>query len=242
MRPDSAASPGGAPDSRRVLALIPAHNEASRIAPVVEGARRHLEVLVVDDGSADDTARVAETAGARVLRQPVNRGKGEALQAGFRRALAEGAAAVVTLDADGQHDPAEIPAFLAARERSGAELVIGVREFRDMPPARRLANLLGKRVLHWATGQEIPDNQSGYRLIGRRLMEAMLASEEPGFAFEVEMIVECAGRGWGIDWVPIRTIYGDEKSHINPVTHLARFVTLAVRIRRARGRVAAPAE
>jgi hypothetical protein len=65
-------------------------------------------------------------------------------------------------------------------------------------------------------------------------MEAMLASEEPGFAFEVEMIVECARRGWAIEWVPIRTIYGDEKSHINPVTHLARFLTLAVRIRRAR--------
>lgn len=221
-------TPGGA------LALIPAHNEAPRVAPVVEGARRHLDVLVVDDGSADDTAEVAEAAGAEVLRQPANRGKGEALKAGFRRALADGREAVVTLDADGQHDPAEIPAFLAARGRSGAELVIGVREFRDMPPARRLANLLGKQVLHWATGQEIPDNQSGYRLVGPRLMEAALASEEPGFGFEVEMIVECARRGWRIDWVPIRTIYGAEKSHINPLTHLGRFLRLAWRIRRAR--------
>lgn len=217
-----------------MFALIPAHNEAPRIAPVIEGARRHLSVIVVDDGSADDTAAVAEAAGAEVLRQPGNRGKGEALKAGFRRALAADAEAVVTLDADGQHDPAEIPAFLAAHERSGAELVIGVREFRDMPPARRLANLLGKQVLHWATGQEIPDNQSGYRLVGRRLMEAALASEEPGFGFEVEMIVECARRGWGIAWVPIRTIYGAEKSHINPLTHLGRFLRLAWRIRRAR--------
>ena len=217
------------------LALIPAHNEAPRIAPVVEGARRHLEVLVVDDGSADETARVAAAAGATVIGQPRNLGKGEALKAGFRRALAEGADAVVTLDADGQHDPAEIPAFLAARERTGAELVIGVREFRDMPPARRLANLLGKRVLRWATGREIPDNQSGYRLVGRRLMEVALASAEPGFGFEVEMIVECARRGWAIEWVPIRTIYGAEKSHINPLTHLGRFLRLAWRIRRARG-------
>lgn len=217
-----------------MFALIPAHNEAPRVAPVIEGARRHLPVIVVDDGSADDTAAVAEAAGAEVLRQPENRGKGEALKAGFRRALAADAEAVVTLDADGQHDPAEIPAFLAAHEGSGAELVIGVREFRDMPPARRLANLLGKQVLHWATGQEIPDNQSGYRLVGRRLMEAALASEEPGFGFEVEMIVECARRGWGISWVPIRTIYGAEKSHINPLTHLGRFLRLAWRIRRAR--------
>jgi glycosyltransferase involved in cell wall biosynthesis len=215
-----------------ILALIPAHNEAPRIGPVIEGAARHLPVLVVDDGSADATAAVAEAAGAKVIRQPGNLGKGEALRAGFRRALGDGAGAVVTLDADGQHDPAEIPAFLAARERTGARLVIGVREFRDMPPARRLANLLGKQVLRWATGREIRDNQSGYRLVDRALMEAMLESEEPGFGFEVEMIVECVRRRWDIEWVPIRTIYGEEKSHIHPITHLARFLTLAWRIRR----------
>lgn len=230
-----------------VLALIPAHNESPRIAAVVEGAARHLPVLVVDDGSADDTAAVAEAAGARVLRQPENLGKGEALKAGFRRALAEGAAAVVTLDADGQHDPAEIPAFLAARDRAtreggAVELVIGAREFGAMPPSRRLANTLGKQVLRWATGREIRDNQSGYRLVGRRLMEAMLASEEPGFGFEVVMIVECVRRGWAIEWVPIRTIYGAQKSHIHPVTHLALFLKLAWRIRRARGRGDRPAD
>jgi glycosyltransferase involved in cell wall biosynthesis len=215
-----------------IVALIPAHNEAPRIGPVIEGAARHLPVLVVDDGSADATAAVAEAAGAQVIRQPGNLGKGEALRAGFRRALGDGAAAVVTLDADGQHDPAEIPAFLAARERTGARLVIGVREFRDMPPARRLANLLGKQVLRWATGREIRDNQSGYRLVDRALMEAMLESEEPGFGFEVEMIVECVRRRWDIEWVPIRTIYGDEKSHIHPITHLGRFLTMAWKIRR----------
>jgi glycosyltransferase involved in cell wall biosynthesis len=218
----------------RVLALIPAHNEASRIAPVVEGAGKHLPVVVIDDGSTDDTASVAEAAGARVVRRSPNQGKGEALKAGFRSALAEGADAVLTLDADGQHDPAEIPAFLARMIPGGAvELVIGARSFREMPPPRRLANTLGKRVLRWATGREIADNQSGYRLVGRRLMEAMLASEEPGFGFEVEMIVECVRRGWPIEWVPIRTIYGEEKSHIHPTAHVARFLTLAWRIRRA---------
>jgi glycosyltransferase involved in cell wall biosynthesis len=222
----------GATSSGAVLVVIPAHNEAPRIGPVIEGAARHLPVLVVDDGSVDDTAAVAEAAGAQVIRQPENLGKGEALRAGFRRALADGAEAVVTLDADGQHDPAEIPALLAARERTGARLVIGAREFRAMPPARRLANTLGKGVLRWATGREIRDNQSGYRLVDRTLMEAMLESREPGFGFEVEMIVECVRRRWDIEWVPIRTIYGEEKSHINPITHLGRFLTLAWRIRR----------
>jgi len=221
-----------ATSSGAVVVLIPANNEAARIAPVIEGAARHLPVLVVDDGSADATAAVAEAAGAQVIRQPENLGKGEALRTGFRRALADGAGAVVTLDADGQHDPAEIPALLAARERTGARLVVGAREFRAMPPARRLANTLGKGVLRWATGREIRDNQSGYRLVDRTLMEAMLASEEPGFGFEVEMIVECVRRRWDIEWVPIRTIYGEETSHINPITHLGRFLTLAWRIRR----------
>jgi len=237
-----------------ILALIPAHNEAPRIAAVVEGAGRHLPVLVIDDGSSDDTAAIAEAAGARVLRQTPNQGKGEALKTGFRRVLADGAAAVLTLDADGQHDPDEIPGFLAvweqtmetragnAQSRAPVELVIGARDFRAMPPSRRLANTLGKRVLGWATGREIRDNQSGYRLIGRRLMEAMLASGESGFGFEVEMIVECARRGWAVEWVPVRTIYAGKTSHINPVPHVARFLTLAWRIRRARGRGVAPDE
>ncbi len=217
-----------------ILAVIPAHNEAPRISAVIEGAARHLPVLVIDDGSSDDTAAVADAAGARVIRQTPHRGKGEALKTGFRQAIAGGAAAVVTLDADGQHDPAEIPAFLATWTRTRVELVIGARDFHAMPPSRRLANSLGKRVLGWATGREIRDNQSGYRLISRRLMEAMLTSEEPGFGFEVEMIVECVRRGWAIEWVPIRTIYGAEDSHINPTTHVARFLTLAWRIRRSR--------
>jgi glycosyltransferase involved in cell wall biosynthesis len=97
-----------------ILALIPAYQEGPRIAAVVAGAGVHLPVVVVDDGSSDDTAQVAEAAGATVLRQVPNAGKGAALRAGFRHALDAGAAAVVTLDADGQHDPDEIPRFLVA--------------------------------------------------------------------------------------------------------------------------------
>jgi len=102
------------PVAARVLALVPAHDEAPRIAAVVREAARHLPVLVVDDGSADGTAAVARAAGADVLEQRPNAGKGAALRAGFRQALAAGYDGVITLDADGQHDPAEIPAFLAA--------------------------------------------------------------------------------------------------------------------------------
>ena len=198
----------------------------------MRGAAAHLPVLVVDDGSIDETAAVAEAAGAAVLRQTPNQGKGMALKAGFRWALDRGYDAVVTLDADGQHDPTEIPLFLAAAGDGQAQLVIGAREFRAMPPSRRLANTLGAATLRWALGQTIRDNQSGYRLIRRPLIEAMLESAEAGFEFEVEMIVVAIERKWPIRWVPIRTIYGDETSHIRPWPHVVGFVRTARRFRR----------
>lgn len=223
--------------SPRILALVPAHDEAERIGRVVEGARRHLPVIVVDDGSGDATAEVARLAGATVVRQTPNQGKGAALRAGFAAALERGAEAVITLDGDGQHDPAEIPAFLGERARAviaakPAELIIGARSFRRMPAVRRVANWLGTVTLSAALGRWIADNQSGYRLVGRRLMAAMLDSREDGFAFEVEMIAVCLREGWAITWVPIRTIYADEASHIRPGQHLREFLSVTGRARR----------
>jgi glycosyltransferase involved in cell wall biosynthesis len=191
-------------------------------------------VLVVDDGSSDETAAVAEAAGARVLRQTPNQGKGAALRAGFRESLSAGVEAVITLDADGQHDPAEIPRFLSAHETERPDLVIGYRDFRAMPPLRRLANTLARLTLQWALGTRIRDNQSGYRLVGRRVMEAMAGGAESGFEFEVEMVATCVRRGWTIGWVPIRTIYAGEPSHIRNRRHLTSFLRTAWRIRRSR--------
>jgi glycosyltransferase involved in cell wall biosynthesis len=193
----------------------------------VEEARRHLPVIVVDDGSTDQTSRVAADAGAEVLRQLPNQGKGAALRAGFRRALDEGVQAVVTLDADGQHAPASIPGFLAAWRDHAAPLVIGQRDFRRMPLSRRVANVLGTWVFSWAVGRHIPDNQSGYRLIARPLLPALLDSTERGFEFEVEMITLAIRAGLAIDWVPIATIYDEQGSHIRPGAHVANFLRVA---------------
>ena len=215
------------------LALIPAYNEAQRIAPVISATLAHLPALVVDDGSRDDTVAVAEAAGATVLRQVPNQGKGAALRAGLRWGLAQSYNAVLTLDADGQHDPAEIPAFLARRAASQADLLIGCRDFSQMPLSRRVANTLGRWSFSWALGQRVEDNQSGYRLLSRRMAEAVLDSQEHGFEFEVEMIVTCVQRGYALDWVPIRTIYGDQGSHIDPWTHMRNWVRIVRQTRRA---------
>ena len=220
-----------------IVAVIPAYEEAPRVGAVVAGAKAHLPVLVVDDGSTDDTAAIAEAAGATVLRQRPNQGKGAALRAAFRWALDNDVDAVVTLDADGQHDPAEIPAFLAARARTGADLVVGRRDFSRMPSIRQLSNRLGGLAFSWAVGRRIPDNQSGYRLVSRRLMEAMLASAESGFEFEVEMITTAIRAGWPIDWLPIRTIYAGEPSHIEPWRHFTSFVRM---VRKARASIRRP--
>ncbi|MBI1877860.1 MAG: glycosyltransferase family 2 protein [Chloroflexi bacterium] len=219
----------------RVLALIPAYNEAQRVANVVAGACLHLPVLVVDDGSNDDTATEAKAAGATVLSQNPNQGKGAALQAGFRWAIAEGYEAVIILDADGQHDPAEIPLFLQAYQTHHADLIIGQRDFSQMPLVRRLANWLGRLSFSWAVGQPIPDNQSGYRLISRQLMAVLPDHNvEGGFEFEVEMITLCVRRGFVLAWVPIKTIYAGETSHINPVKHTRNFLRLLWRTRQSR--------
>jgi glycosyltransferase involved in cell wall biosynthesis len=229
----------------KILALIPAFNESGKIASVVAGASHYLPVLVVDDGSSDATADCARRAGAKVLLQQPNQGKGAALRAGFRYALDCGYQAVISLDADGQHDPLEIPSFLEAARARPAGLIIGARDFSRMPLVRRLANSLGRACLSLALGQPVRDNQSGYRLITRPIMQAMLSSQEQGFEFEVEMVALCLRMGLQLDWVPIRTIYQGEKSHIRPGQHVWNFLRVAWKVGQERNRpytLAAPTE
>ncbi|HEY88855.1 MAG TPA: glycosyltransferase family 2 protein [Thermoflexia bacterium] len=215
----------------RILALIPAYNEAERIGAIIKRSTLHLPVLVVDDGSNDETALVAAEAGATVLHCTSNQGKGAALRAGFQWALEAGYAAVLTLDADGQHDPAEIPKFLQSYAEQATDLIIGARSFSDMPFARRVANSVGCQLLSWVLGEKIRDNQSGYRFISRRLMEQTLVSTECGFEFEVEMLVTCLLAKLHLAWVPIRTIYAGESSHIAPWAHTRNFLRMVWRTR-----------
>ncbi|MBA2756346.1 MAG: glycosyltransferase family 2 protein [Chloroflexi bacterium] len=148
-----------------IVALIPAHDEGPRIAVVVEVTAQHLPVVVVDDGSADDTAAQAEAAGATVLRQAPNAGKGAALRAGFRFALDSGFEAVVTLDADGQHDPSEIPRFLEAYAAQAADrpglIIVG--------DASRRCPLHGASPISWAAWSCRRPSVAGSRTISPAL-------------------------------------------------------------------------
>lgn len=218
-------------NTARILVLIPAYNEETHISAVVQAAAAYLPVLVADDGSRDQTSPLATAAGAQVLLQQPNQGKGAALRAGFRRALQDGYDAVITLDADGQHDPLEIPGFVQTFARTNADLIIGSRNFSQMPLVRRLANAAGNKIISWVWKYPMSDNQSGYRLLSRRMMEACLDSTESSFEFEVEMVALCIRNGWRLEWNPIRTIYAGETSHITPLRHAYHFMRVVLKAR-----------
>lgn len=213
-----------------ILALIPAYNEEIAIQAVVRETMKYLPALVADDGSTDATVKLAREAGAMIVQNFQNLGKGAALRNGFRYALENDYQAVLILDADGQHDPHEIPLFLESFQQNKSDLIIGMRDFTQMPFSRRLANTLGAKLVNRLTKEPIPDNQSGYRLINARLMNLLLDSQEMGFEFEVEMIFACLHAGLSINWVPIKTIYAEEKSHISPLSHISNYFRILRRV------------
>ncbi|HEX4955628.1 MAG TPA: glycosyltransferase family 2 protein [Thermoanaerobaculia bacterium] len=216
-----------------VVAVIPAYQCAESIGVVVEGCRRHLATVhVIDDGSRDSTAEAARAAGAKVTTRPQNQGKGVALAQGIELALAEEPAAVLLLDGDGQHDPADIPAFLAAWDQGRAELIVGSRmgESEKIPRVRYWTNHVGSLILSHMTGYELEDSQSGYRLLDARLLRSMHLRTR-GYAIESEMLLKAAKLHARLVHVPIRTIYeGCPPSHFQPFMDTSRIVFASIRV------------
>ena len=211
--------------------VIPCYDAAATIQDVVVGARASGHpVIVVDDGSTDGAGARAEAAGATVLRHPANQGKGAALRTGFLWARRHGADAVLTLDADGQHDPAEIPTLVDAHRADPEAFVIGVRSFSkdSMPRRSRIGNRISTYWIARFAGQRYADTQSGFRIYPHALLD-LPRMRTTRFDTEAELLITAAKLGLPLVEVPVRTIYGASRTtHFHGLKDTLRVMRLVI--------------
>jgi len=212
------------------VAIVPAFNEARSIADVVTGLQGIVShVLIVDDGSTDQTAACARAAGAEVLMRGTNTGKGSAIRAGLAHVMTRPFTHVLLLDGDMQHRPREASRLLDAAQRTGADLVLGERAFsrEEMPAARYHANRIGSRVLSWFVGAPVQDTQCGFRVCRLDALRD-LPLRARGYEIETEILVKLRRRGARLASVPITAVYAAERSKLRPVRDTTRTCFLAV--------------
>ena len=199
--------------------LIPAFNEERYIRSVIRKIKaQKIDVIVVDDGSRDNTASAVIEESAVLIKHPCNKGKGAALRSGFRLVLDKGYDIVITMDADGQHDPDEIPRFLEKSRDGGAGIIIGNRMHspRGMPAARIFCNTYGSKITSKAARQYIPDALIGYKLIKSDVLKA-IELESDRYEIDPEMLIKASLAGFKIDHINIECIYGSHVSRIRPL-------------------------
>jgi len=213
-------SSGGGMGMPEITAVLPAYNAGCTVRAIVLRAREIVpRVVVVDDGSTDDTRQQAEGAGARVLSHSANRGKGAALRTAFEALKREALDALITLDADGQHDPYDIPILIEAFRSRRADLIIGSRDeaFPAMPCWRRFGNRFSSSALAFFSGLRLPDSQSGFRLYSIPFVRSLCLR---GDAYEAEMesLLQAAALGLRVETVPVRFTVADGRdgSHFRP--------------------------
>jgi glycosyltransferase involved in cell wall biosynthesis len=224
----------------KVAVIIPCYNTSAACVDVIQKAQAAADaVLVVDDGSTDDTPQHILSTGVTCLRVATNAGKGAALRAGIEEVLKGRLGLlgdvfdyIMTVDGDGQHDPSDIPRFvtLAARER--ADLVIGVRNVGVMPPKSKIGNYFSRLVFFLGTGRYVPDTQSGFRLFSRSLAESLLTAVSwHRYETEAEMLTKAVALGYTVATVEIPTIYidGNRRTHFDPVWDSMRVIAVLSR-------------
>jgi glycosyltransferase involved in cell wall biosynthesis len=226
----------------QVAVVIPCLNEGRTIFSLVSEVRRSLpKVMVVDDGSTDQTAAEAARAGAVVLRHSAPRGKGAALQSGFSAALQQGFKWALAMDGDGQHASSDIPRFLASAAKTTAAMIIGNRMQNPgaMPLVRRMVNRCLSDLLGSYCETSLPDSQCGFRLVNLRSWQQLRFSAQH-FEIESELVVRFIKSGYRLDFVPIECRYASERSKIRPLRDTIRWIRWWKAIRKEMGSGRAP--
>jgi glycosyltransferase involved in cell wall biosynthesis len=217
----------------KICILIPAYNAQETLGSVLKKVEPlKIDTIVVDDGSSDETKRVASENGAHLLENPLNLGKGAALQTGFQYILQKGYQLIITLDADGQHDPSEIPSLLEIFQSVKPDILIASRaaEFRRMTFLRRFWNRLGVKAVARLCHSDITDSQSGFRLIRAKVLKEISLSTSR-FETELELLIKACKKGFSVLSVPIITqkVDGTVSSHFRPVVDTWRVCKLFLR-------------
>ena len=209
----------------KVCVIIPVHNEANTIGPLVTSLKRkNLDVVVIDDGSTDSSGLIAERQGARIFSNEGKQGKGYSLKEGFQHALSENYEGTIAMDGDGQHNPDDIEQFLNLAQKFPVSVINGNRmhDHARMPWVRYLTNRFMSLLISLTCRQYIPDTQCGFRYISCKILkEIHLASND--FEIETEILMKAAKKGFRIYSVPVKTIYRNEKSKISPLKDTLRF-------------------
>ena len=213
--------------------LLPAYNESKTIGQIIQESSEFIsDIVVIDDGSSDETGEIAIASGAVCLANAMNCGKGSALRKGFAYALSHGYELIFTMDSDRQHEPADIPRFLERFHNTRPDILIGARTERNsralMPFHRRVNNRLISFVGSKLCGQRVPDFQSGYRLIRADVLRQVHLETER-YETESELLIKAGRLGFRIESLPIQTRYGDEVSHIKPLREMWLFTRLLLR-------------
>jgi glycosyltransferase involved in cell wall biosynthesis len=211
--------------------VIPAYQAAGYLASTLKTVLAWVpasHVIVVDDGSTDSTSSVARGLGVEVKRHTVNRGKGSALATGLLAMYRRGYPFTVTMDSDGQHDPADLARFMARAPAADVAIVVGARPVggTDMPWHRRFSNITTTFLVSLLAGQQVYDAQSGYRMYRTELMARKVWPEDGRFEWEAQALILCRRAGYRIESVPIATVYGEHGSHMRLIHDTLRFLRM----------------